>query len=129
MAKYVLAIDPGTTGSTALILDQRLSVKGKANVEFRQIFPKPGWVEHDPQEIWFSQIAVAVEALERPHRRVETHRQRRRRSPHDDTRWNDRQRTIYGRDGASAYTRSEMTSPYGRSSGSGPGTTTCTYSI
>jgi glycerol kinase len=54
MAKYVLAIDQGTTGTTALILDQRLSVKGKRNVEFRQIFPKPGWVEHDLEDIWTS---------------------------------------------------------------------------
>jgi glycerol kinase len=52
MTRYVLAIDQGTTGSTALVLDQRLSVKGKANVEFRQIFPKPGWVEHDFEDIW-----------------------------------------------------------------------------
>jgi len=44
MARYVLAIDQGTTGSTALVLDQRLSVKAKANVEFRQIFPsRAGW--------------------------------------------------------------------------------------
>jgi len=54
MARYVLAIDQGTTGSTALVLDQRLSVRGKANFEFRQIFPKPGWVEHDFQDIWSS---------------------------------------------------------------------------
>ena len=60
MAKYVLAIDQGTTGSTALLLDQRLSVKGKCNIEFRQIFPKPGWVEHDFEDIWTSvQKAIA----------------------------------------------------------------------
>jgi glycerol kinase len=60
-SKYVLAIDQGTTGSTALILDQRLSVKAKANVEFRQIFPKPGWVEHDLEDIWTStQKAIAT---------------------------------------------------------------------
>ena len=54
MARYVLAIDQGTTGSTALILDQRLLVKGKANVEFRQIFPEPGWVARngDPRAAW-----------------------------------------------------------------------------
>jgi glycerol kinase len=52
MARYVLAIDQGTTGSTALLLDSRLSVKGKANVEFRQHFPRPGWVEHDFDDIW-----------------------------------------------------------------------------
>ena len=52
MPKYVLAIDQGTTGTTALVLDQRLAVKGKRNVEFRQIFPRPGWVEHDFEDIW-----------------------------------------------------------------------------
>src|SRR5207248_1922184 len=61
MARYVLAIDQGTTGSTALVLDQRLSVKAKANVEFRQIFPKPGWVEHDLDDIWTATLkAIAV---------------------------------------------------------------------
>ena len=63
MAKYVLAIDQGTTGSTALILDQRLSVKGKANVEFRQIFPKPGWVEHDLEDIWTATLKAVTTAL------------------------------------------------------------------
>jgi glycerol kinase len=52
MARYILAIDEGTTGSTALIIDQRLTVKAKVNVEFRQIFPRPGWVEHDFEDIW-----------------------------------------------------------------------------
>ena len=50
MPKYVLAIDQGTTGTTALVLDQRLAVKGKRNVEFRQMFPRPGWVEHDLED-------------------------------------------------------------------------------
>jgi glycerol kinase len=60
MAKVVLAIDQGTTGTTALVLDRRLAVKGKANVEFRQIFPKPGHVEHDLEDIWTStQKAIA----------------------------------------------------------------------
>jgi glycerol kinase len=54
MGKYVLAIDQGTTGTTALIIDARLSVKAKVNVEFRQIFPKAGWVEHDLEDIWAS---------------------------------------------------------------------------
>ena len=47
LASYVMAIDQGTTGTTVLILDKRLAVRAKVNVEFRQIFPKPGWVEHD----------------------------------------------------------------------------------
>ncbi len=63
MAKYVLAIDAGTTGVTALVLDSRLSVKGKANLEFRQIFPKPGWVEHDLEDIWAATLKVIGLAL------------------------------------------------------------------
>ena len=63
MAKYVLAIDEGTTGVTALVLDSRLSVKGKANLEFRQIFPKPGWVEHDLEDIWTATLKVIGLAL------------------------------------------------------------------
>ena len=63
MARYVLAIDQGTTGSTALVIDQRLSVKGKANVEFRQIFPRPGWVEHDLEDIWASTLKAVSRAM------------------------------------------------------------------
>ena len=63
MAKYVLAIDAGTTGVTALVLDNRLSVKGKANLEFRQIFPRPGWVEHDLEDIWAATLKVIGLAL------------------------------------------------------------------
>ena len=54
MPKYVLAIDQGTTGSTALLLDKSLRVAGTMNREFPQHFPKPGWVEHDLREIWDS---------------------------------------------------------------------------
>jgi glycerol kinase len=63
MAKYVLSIDQGTTGTTALVLDRRLAVKGKANLEFRQIFPKPGWVEHDFEDIWTSTLKAVSSAL------------------------------------------------------------------
>ena len=63
MARYVLAIDQGTTGSTALLLDQRLAVKGKANVEFRQIFPNPGWVEHDLEDIWTATLKAISAAM------------------------------------------------------------------
>ncbi|HWT85385.1 MAG TPA: FGGY family carbohydrate kinase, partial [Myxococcales bacterium] len=63
MARYVLAIDQGTTGSTALVIDQRLTVKGKANLEFRQIFPKPGWVEHDLDDIWTATLKAVAAAL------------------------------------------------------------------
>ncbi|MGZ6143514.1 MAG: glycerol kinase GlpK [Myxococcales bacterium] len=63
MARYILAIDQGTTSSRALILDQRLSVKGAAGVEFRQIFPKPGWVEHDFDDIWGSTLKAIGRAM------------------------------------------------------------------
>src|SRR3954468_4939949 len=63
MAKSVLAIDQGTTGTTALVLDRRLAVKGKRNVEFRQIFPRPGWVEHDLEDIWTSTLKAVSAAL------------------------------------------------------------------
>ncbi|MBL4632904.1 MAG: glycerol kinase GlpK [Kofleriaceae bacterium] len=52
--RHVIAIDQGTTGSTVLILDQALNIVGRKNVEFPQIYPQPGWVEHDPEEIWKS---------------------------------------------------------------------------
>ena len=52
MAKYLLAIDQGTTSTRALVIDARLNVKGSAGFEFKQHFPKPGWVEHDLEEIW-----------------------------------------------------------------------------
>ena len=58
--KYVLALDQGTTSSRALLFDQQGSVRAVAQQEFEQIFPQPGWVEHDPQQIAASQIAVAL---------------------------------------------------------------------
>jgi glycerol kinase len=60
---YILALDQGTTSSRAIVFDHDGAVRGSAQREFRQIFPRTGWVEHDPQEIWTSQIGVAVEAL------------------------------------------------------------------
>src|SRR5581483_7362910 len=60
---YILALDQGTTSSRAVLLDQDGHVHGLAQTAFRQIFPKPGWVEHDPKEIWSSQFGVAMEAL------------------------------------------------------------------
>src|SRR5262249_8103210 len=62
---YVLALDQGTTSSRAMLLDHDGATHAVAQREFPQIFPTPGWVEHDPQEIWASQIAVAAEALDR----------------------------------------------------------------
>ena len=63
MARYVLAIDQGTTGTTAMVIDQKLSVKAKINVEFLQIFPKPGQVEHDFEDIWTSTEKAVSKAL------------------------------------------------------------------
>lgn len=61
--KYILALDQGTTSSRAIIFDKNGSVISVAQKEFTQIFPKSGWVEHDPQEIWSTQIGVATEAI------------------------------------------------------------------
>jgi glycerol kinase len=62
---YMLALDQGTTSSRAILFDRDGSIAAIAQKEFRQIFPQPGWVEHDPLEIWASQIGVAAEALAR----------------------------------------------------------------
>jgi glycerol kinase len=62
---YILSLDAGTTSVRAILFDKGGRIKSVAQKEIRQIYPKPGWVEQDPQEIWFSQIAVAVEALAR----------------------------------------------------------------
>ena len=60
MATNILAIDQGTTGTTALIVDETLAIRGRASREFRQTFPQPGWVEHEPTAIWESvELAVA----------------------------------------------------------------------
>lgn len=61
--KYILALDQGTTSSRAIVFDYAGAVVSVAQQEFRQIFPKPGWVEHDANEIWASQSSVATEAL------------------------------------------------------------------
>ena len=60
---FVAALDQGTTSSRALVFDHAGNVRGVAQAEFRQIFPQPGWVEHDPGEIWSSQSAVLHGAL------------------------------------------------------------------
>ena len=61
--KYVLALDQGTTSSRALLFDEDGVVRAVAQREFDQIFPQPGWVEHNPEQIAASQIAVALGAL------------------------------------------------------------------
>ena len=60
---YILALDQGTTSSRALLFDEHGAVRSVGQREFKQIFPEPGWVEHDPEEIWTSQVSVALEAL------------------------------------------------------------------
>jgi glycerol kinase len=63
MSQYILALDQGTTSSRALIFDHNGNIQSVAQKEFTQIFPKPGWVEHNPMEIWSSQVSVAAEAM------------------------------------------------------------------
>ena len=63
MASHILAIDQGTTSSRAIVFDAKMNIAGVAQKEFRQYFPKPGWVEHDPEEIWASVVATCKAAL------------------------------------------------------------------
>jgi glycerol kinase len=62
--RHVIAIDQGTTGSTVLVLDEKLQVRGRGYKEFRQIYPKPGWVEHDPEDIWSSVTTALAAAMQ-----------------------------------------------------------------
>ena len=63
--KYILALDQGTTSSRCILFDKSGNICSMAQKEFTQYYPKPGWVEHDPMEIWSSQLAVAAEAIAR----------------------------------------------------------------
>lgn len=63
--KYILALDQGTTSSRAILFDKKGNIKATEQQEFTQIFPKPGWVEHDPIEIWESQLKVAQDILKK----------------------------------------------------------------
>src|SRR5579862_2888174 len=65
MAKYVLALDQGTTSSRAILFNHNGAIVSVAQQEFPQIYPAPGLVEHDPEAIWSSQLAVAQEAIRR----------------------------------------------------------------
>ena len=65
--KHILALDQGTTSSRAIVFDYNGSVVSVAQQEFRQIFPEPGWVEHDAQEIWATQSNVAAQAINKAH--------------------------------------------------------------
>src|ERR1043165_7231102 len=62
---FILALDQGTTSSRAIVFDRDGAIRAVAQKEFTQIFPRAGWVEHDPDEIWASQIGVVAEALGR----------------------------------------------------------------
>jgi glycerol kinase len=66
---YILAFDQGTTSSRAIVFDHEAAIVAVGQREFHQLFPRPGWVEHDPDEIWATQIGVATEALGRAHLR------------------------------------------------------------
>jgi glycerol kinase len=65
MNTYILALDQGTTSSRAIVFDKNGNIIAVAQKEFTQIFPQPGWVEHDPEEIWSTQLGVAAEAISR----------------------------------------------------------------
>lgn len=61
--KYILALDQGTTSSRAVLISHEGNIQATAQKEFKQIFPSPGWVEHDPQELWSSQASCMSEVL------------------------------------------------------------------
>ena len=63
MEKFILAFDQGTTSSRAIVFDKKGNIVSVAQKEFTQIFPQPGWVEHDAIEIWSTQLGVAAEAI------------------------------------------------------------------
>jgi len=64
MPEIILSIDQGTTGTTVLLIDEKLTVRGKGYREFQQIYPEPGWVEHDPADIWASVLTSIAEAIQ-----------------------------------------------------------------
>ena len=65
MAKYMMALDAGTTSNRCILFNEKGEKVSLAQKEFTQYFPKPGWVEHDANEIWSSQLGVAVEAMQK----------------------------------------------------------------
>ncbi|MCY6356456.1 glycerol kinase GlpK [Clostridium sp. ZS2-4] len=67
MKKYIMALDQGTTSSRCIIFDEKGEIVSVSQKEFEQIYPKAGWVEHNPMEIWGTQIGVATEALAKAH--------------------------------------------------------------
>ena len=71
MEKYILALDQGTTSSRAIVFDKKGNIISVAQKEFTQYFPKPGWVEHDPAEIWSTQTGVVAEAITKKYLSIE----------------------------------------------------------
>ena len=65
MQKYIMAMDSGTTSNRCILFNEQGEMCSVSQREFKQYFPKPGWVEHDGNEIWASQLAVAVEAMQK----------------------------------------------------------------
>ena len=63
MQQYILSFDQGTTSSRAIVFDRSGAIAAVAQKEFKQLFPQPGWVEHDANEIWSTQLGVAAEAI------------------------------------------------------------------
>ena len=63
MERYIMALDAGTTSNRCILFNREGKICSVAQKEFTQIFPNPGWVEHDANEIWSSQLGVAVEAM------------------------------------------------------------------
>ena len=63
MSKYILALDQGTSSSRAIVFDREGNIRSTSQKEFTKHFPRPGWVEHDPMEIWSSEAAVIAEAI------------------------------------------------------------------
>jgi glycerol kinase len=71
MAKYIMSLDQGTTSSRAVLFDREQNILALAQKEFTQIYPKEGWVEHDPMEIYSSQYSVMIELISRYNVRIE----------------------------------------------------------
>ena len=74
MAKYIMALDAGTTSNRCILFNESGEMCSVSQREFPQYFPKPGWVEHDANEIWATQLGVAVEAMQKIGRRHRGHR-------------------------------------------------------
>ncbi|MGE0845566.1 MAG: FGGY family carbohydrate kinase, partial [Flavobacteriaceae bacterium] len=65
MGRYILAVDQGTTSSRAILFDEKLAIAGVAQREFAQHYPRSGWVEHDPEDLWSTTLETCREAVEK----------------------------------------------------------------